>query len=75
MCIAVPMMVTQINKESNSAKVSLSGNELDVNISLVDVKEGDYVLVHAGCAIEIIRKETADEIAEIYEMLDEAYDA
>jgi len=69
MCIAVPMQVVSVDGEN--AKVSLAGNLLDVNISLVDAKAGDYVLVHAGCAIEIVDTDTAKEILEIFDKLEE----
>jgi len=69
MCIAVPMQVVSVDGEN--AKVSLAGNLLDVNISLVDAKAGDYVLVHAGCAIEIVDTDTAKEILEIFDELEE----
>lgn len=71
MCIAAPMQVTQIDRENNTAKVTVSGNTIQVNISLISPEVGDYVLVHAGCAIEIINKEAADEITELFDMLEE----
>jgi len=33
----------------------------EVNVSLVEAKVGDYVLVHAGYAIQIIEEEDAKE--------------
>lgn len=71
MCIAVPMKVTQIDSENNTATVSLSGNTLSVNISLISPKLGDFVLVHAGCALEIIKQEEAEEIAELFDTLEQ----
>ena len=72
MCIAMPMKLIEINNETQTGKVLYSGNMLEVNISLISPVEGDYVLVHAGCAIEIVKKETADEIMEIFKALEEA---
>jgi hydrogenase expression/formation protein HypC len=46
--------------------VDFNGNTVDVNIGIVDVKADDYVLVHAGCAIEAMSKEKADSILEIF---------
>ena len=71
MCIAAPMKVIEIHYEKNTAKVCMSGNYMDVNISLISPKVGDYVLVHAGCAIEIVKKETANEILELFDVLEE----
>ena len=71
MCIAAAMKVLEVDNEKNTARVSTGGNELVVNTSLIFPKVGDYVLVHAGCALEIVQKETADEITELYSMLEE----
>jgi len=72
MCIAAPMRVIKINEGSRSGVVSFSGNELTVNLGLVSVKEGDYVLVHAGCAVERISETRAEEIAEIFDLIGES---
>ncbi|MDR0356824.1 MAG: HypC/HybG/HupF family hydrogenase formation chaperone [Clostridiales Family XIII bacterium] len=65
MCVAYPGKTLSI--EGRMAKVDFNGNVIDVNIGVVDVKVGDYVLVHAGCAIEAMSKEKADSILEIFE--------
>jgi hydrogenase expression/formation protein HypC len=67
MCIAVPMKLIEI--EGNTGKVLFSGNKMNVNISLVSPKIGDYLLIHAGCAIEIVQQEIADEILDIFELI------
>lgn len=72
MCIAVPGKVIEI--EGPKARVSIQGNILEVNTSLIEAKEGDYVLVHAGCALEIVEEETANEIMRIFEKIKEASD-
>ena len=72
MCIAVPMKITAVDEPGRRGKALFSGNELDINISLVSPRVGDYVLVHAGCAIEIVRKESAEEILDIFTMLEDA---
>ena len=74
MCIAVPMRIVSIDKKERRGKVLYSGNEMDVNISLVSPKPGDYVLVHAGCAIEIVKKDTAEEILDIFKTLEDTAD-
>lgn len=68
MCIAVPGKVIEINE--STAKVDFSGNKVDVNIGLVKPKVGQYVLVHAGCAIEVMDKEKAEELIEIFSELE-----
>jgi hydrogenase expression/formation protein HypC len=48
------------------ARVDFAGNVARVNIGIVDTRPGDYVLVHAGCAIESMPEEKAMEILEIF---------
>lgn len=72
MCIAVPMEILEIEETSQTGRALLSGNEINVNLSLVSPKVGDYVLVHAGCAIEIVQKESAEEIISILKELEES---
>ena len=69
MCVAIPGKV--ISVEGNRAKADFSGNIVDVNTGLVEPKIGQYVLVHAGCAIEVMEKEKAEEIIELFADLDD----
>lgn len=70
MCIAVPVVIESI--ESPWAVASSRGVKLRVNIELVpDVKIGDYVLVHAGFAIEKMDESSAVEGLKIWEELRE----
>jgi hydrogenase expression/formation protein HypC len=58
MCLAIPAKVNKINK--NIAEIESLGVTKKVDIYLIpDVKIGDYVIVHAGFAIQIIDKEEA----------------
>ncbi|MBE7721464.1 MAG: HypC/HybG/HupF family hydrogenase formation chaperone [Lacrimispora celerecrescens] len=67
MCVAVPGKVIQI--KGNYAKVNIMDNITDANIRLVDTKVGDYVLIHAGCVIEVLREDAAQEILSIFSQL------
>ena len=49
MCVAVPGKIISINE--HTAKVDFGGNIVPVNIGAICAVPGDYVLVHAGCAI------------------------
>ena len=61
MCIAYPMKIERI--EGTMAKVSVGSIKSAVSILLIEKpKKGDYVLVHAGIAIEKINKARAREI-------------
>lgn len=60
MCLAIPGKILTINKQL--ATVDFDGVEKDINISLVEVKIGDYVMVHAGFAIEKMDPEVVVDI-------------
>ncbi len=68
MCVAVPGKVIEIN--GFQGKVDFQGNIVDVSMALVDAKIGDYVLVHAGCAIETVKEEAAQEILSLFAELE-----
>lgn len=72
MCVAVPGKITEIN--GDFAKVNIMDNMTQANIKLVSAKVGDYVLIHAGCVIEVLKKDAAEEILEIFAALAEVTD-
>ena len=45
------------------------GTKKPVNVSLVDAKVGQYVLVHAGFAIQVIDEEAAKDTLELMEKI------
>jgi len=58
MCLAVPARVVSIIK--HTATIESLGVEKEVDITLLpDLKKDDYVIVHAGFAIQVIDKEEA----------------
>jgi hydrogenase expression/formation protein HypC len=66
MCLAVPAKIIEL--DGARATVEVPGNRFSADVSLVPtVKLGDYVLVHAGFAIERYRPEDAEEILRLYE--------
>lgn len=69
MCIAIPGKI--ISVEGQHAKVDFSGNVVNVNVGLIEPKVGQYVLVHAGCAIEVMEKDKADELFSLFAELEE----
>jgi hydrogenase expression/formation protein HypC len=70
MCLAVPGKIIQIDDETQNATIDYGDNVTrTVNVSLVDVKPGDYVLVHAGFAIQKIDPKEAEETLEIFRMM------
>lgn len=69
MCIAIPGKVLEIQEDR--AKVDFNGNQVNVNIGLVEPQIGQYVLVHAGCAIEVMEYDKAQELIELFGELEE----
>ncbi len=70
MCIAIPGKI--ISVEGQHAKVDFSGNVVTVNVGIIDPQVGQYVLVHAGCAIEVMEKDKADELLTLFAELEDA---
>ncbi|MGE5582166.1 MAG: HypC/HybG/HupF family hydrogenase formation chaperone [Bacillota bacterium] len=65
MCLAVPGAVTRIDGAKGA--VDFSGASRLVDLRLVpEVKVGDYVLVHAGCAIQIVPADEAIETIKLF---------
>jgi hydrogenase expression/formation protein HypC len=64
MCLAIPMKVEKVIGEF--AIVSLGNVKRKVNISFVEnVKKGDYLIIHAGFAIEKLDKKEAEKTIRI----------
>ncbi len=60
MCLAIPARVMSVKGEK--AQVDFGEGVLrDVNVTLVDAKVGEYVLVHAGYAIQKMDEQEAKE--------------
>jgi hydrogenase expression/formation protein HypC len=66
------MRVTAI--EGQVARVESAGVELDAGLDLVeDVTVGDYVIVHAGYAIQRLSADEAAETLSILQRLNESW--
>ena len=66
MCLAIPGKVLEIN--GDYAQVDFGGVTKRVGIALLDeVNENDYVIVHAGYAIEVLNKNDAEERIRLFE--------
>lgn len=65
MCLAIPAKITEL-KDDNMAEVDILGVTREASIDLTPAaKVGDYVLVHAGFAIEIVDPEFAEETLDL----------
>ncbi len=60
MCLGVPMRVVEI--DGDMAVAEITGVSRKISLQLVeDVKVGDYVIVHAGFAIQVLNEVEALE--------------
>ena len=61
MCLGVPAKVIEL-RENQVARVDVNGNQTDISIRMTpEVEIDQYVLVHAGFAMEIIDESIAHE--------------
>ena len=71
MCLAIPGKIVSIDADKIHALIDYGdGTKRKANISLVQPSVGQYVLVHAGFAIQIVdEKEAKETLALFREML------
>ena len=71
MCLAIPMKILEV-KDDGMARVTAMGAEREAALDLTPQAEvGDFVLVHAGFAIEVVDEQYAQETLDlIQEMID-----
>lgn len=70
MCLAVPAKL--IEMDGINGKVETGGVKSDVRLDLVeDVHIGDYLIIHAGFALEKLDREEADKRLQLFEELAE----
>jgi len=68
MCLAIPARV--LEKEGDMARVDFGeGTSREVNIALVNVNVGEYVIVHAGFAIEVLDEAEAKETLNLWNQI------
>ena len=69
MCLGVPAKVLEF-VEGQMAVVDVDGNQVNISIQLVpQVKIGQYVLVHAGFAMDIVDESFAEETMKLLKEL------
>ncbi len=73
MCVAIPGKVVEIN--GTIGQVSFSGNIIPIELGLVRAKVGDYVVVHAGLALEVLSEDKAQELMDLFAELEALLDA
>ena len=71
MCLAVPLKLIQV--EGNKALAEAMGVTREVRVDFIPhPRVGDYVIVHAGFAIERLPEQQALEDLEAWEELEDA---
>lgn len=66
MCLAVPMRL--VRRDENFGVAEVGGIEREIGLQLVDeVAVGDFVIVHAGFAIQKLDEEAAQETLALFE--------
>ncbi|MEO0271282.1 MAG: HypC/HybG/HupF family hydrogenase formation chaperone [candidate division WOR-3 bacterium] len=70
MCLGIPGKIVNIYEKDGSkfGKVEFGGIKREVCLDLTpEAKEGDYVIVHVGFAIQILDEKEAKESLKTYE--------
>ena len=74
MCLAIPAQITEIDK-GNMATVDILGVTRSISVDLTPTaKVGDFVLVHAGFAIEVVSEQAANETLDLIRQFPEFAD-
>ena len=72
MCLAVPMKIVEI-LEDGKALVRQDDLETEVDLTLVqNPSVGEYVIIHAGYAIDLLDMEEAEERLKLFRAMEEA---
>lgn len=70
MCLGIPAKIIRIDGEY--ADANINGANIRIGIQLLeDVKQGDYVLVHTGYALEKLSEKEALDTIETIRQLEE----
>lgn len=74
MCLAIPAQISEIN-EDHMAIVDILGVTRECSLDLTpEAQIGDFVLVHAGFAIEVVSEEYAEETLDLIRSIPELAD-
>lgn len=73
MCLAIPSKIVRI--DNHIATVDVYGARRDINLMLLpeEATVGDYVLVHAGFAIQKVARDFAEESLKLIKETFERY--
>ena len=69
MCIGVPVRL--VERDEYSGIGELEGVQRRISLALVpEARIGDYILVHAGCGMQVIDEQAAAETLELLRTLE-----
>ena len=72
MCVAIPAKIIEIYE--HESLVDFGKIKKKVNTFFIeDIQIGDYVLIHAGCAVEKISEEDAIETIKLFKIISEEF--
>ncbi len=73
MCLSLPAKVIEI--QGDLAEVSIGGTLFKAGLQMIDdVRPGDYILLHAGFAIQKINEDEAQEIMRLFQEMENSFD-
>jgi hydrogenase expression/formation protein HypC len=76
MCLGIPGRIESIDDQAptaRSGRVSFGGIAREINLSLVpEAAVGDWIIVHAGFALNRIDQEEAERVFELIDELESA---
>lgn len=68
MCVAMPGRVIKV--DGTKAEVDFSGNIVRAEGGLVKIKVGDYVLVHAGCILQVMTEDDSKSLMDLFKEIE-----
>lgn len=68
MCIAMSGRVVSV--DGTKATVDFCGNSVTAEAGLVKVEPGDYVLLHAGCILQVVSEYDHEQLMELLEAME-----
>ncbi|MDZ7859794.1 MAG: HypC/HybG/HupF family hydrogenase formation chaperone [Candidatus Krumholzibacteriota bacterium] len=73
MCLAVPVKIVSLSKDRYTAVVDAGGVRREANVAMIEEPQvGDYILLHAGFAIQ---KWSIDDVKEYNEIIQRREDS
>ena len=68
MCVAMPGR--EVKVDGTKAEEDFSGNLVWAEAGLVKIKPGDYVLVHAGCILQVMSEEDSNSLTDLFKEIE-----